>query len=138
MADAEVISAVHDALAELGLTGFRFLLNSRRVLAGMLEGFGVPAELGPGVLITLDKLDKLSPGGGQRRTAPGGACPNDTAAALVGALTAADAAEQIRDALKTSEEGAAGIEEVDELLSLLAGQVPGRPRWCSRRAWCAG
>jgi histidyl-tRNA synthetase len=41
----------------------------------------------------------------------------------VGALTAGSV-EQVRDALKTSEEGAAGIEEVDELLSLLAGQVP--------------
>src|SRR5262252_6334203 len=49
MADAEVICAVHDILADLGLTGFRFLLNSRRVLAGMLAGFGVPADLGPGV-----------------------------------------------------------------------------------------
>ena len=33
MADAEVICAVHDALTGLGLTGFCFLLNSRRVLA---------------------------------------------------------------------------------------------------------
>ena len=62
MADAEIICAVHDVLAELGMDGFRFLLNSRRVLAGLLEAFGVPAELGPGVLITLDKLDKLAPG----------------------------------------------------------------------------
>ena len=62
MADAEVMCAVHDVLTGLGLRGFRFLLNSRRVLAGLLEAFGVPAELGPGVLITLDKLDKLAPG----------------------------------------------------------------------------
>src|SRR5262249_15042309 len=71
LADAEVICAVHDALTELGLDGFRFLLNSRRVLAGLLEAFGVPAELGPGVLITLGKLDKLAPGAqrGERRPA---------------------------------------------------------------------
>ena len=42
---------MHDVLAELGIGGFRFLLNSRRVLAGLLEAFGVPAELGAGVLI---------------------------------------------------------------------------------------
>ncbi len=60
LADAEVICAVHDTLAELGVPDFRFLLNSRHVLAGLLEAFGVPGELGPGVLITLDKLDKLS------------------------------------------------------------------------------
>jgi histidyl-tRNA synthetase len=123
LADAEVISAVHDALAELGLAGFRFLLNSRRVLAGMLEVFGVPAELGPSVLIALDKLDKLSPAEVSAELADRDLAAG-TAAALVGALTAPDAPEQIRDALKGSEEGWAGIEEVNGLLSLLAGQLP--------------
>ena len=124
MADAEVICAVHDVLAELGLSGFRFLLNSRRVLAGLLEAFGVPAELGPGVLITLDKLDKLAPGEVIAELAGRGLAEKQ-AAPLVGALTAGDAAEQIRDALKSSDEGAAGLDEVDSLLSLVAGQVPG-------------
>jgi len=123
MADAEVICAVHDALAELGLTGFRFLLNSRHVLAGLLEGFGVPADLGPGVLITLDKLDKLIPGEVSAELA-GRGLAEDAAASIVAALTADDAPEQIRDALKTSEAGSAGIEEVNQLLSLLAGQIP--------------
>jgi histidyl-tRNA synthetase len=123
MADAEVICAVHDALAELGLTGFRFLLNSRHVLAGLLEGFGVPADLGPGVLITLDKLDKLTPGEVSAELA-GRGLAEDAAASIVAALTADDAPEQIRDALKTSEAGSAGIEEVNQLLSLLAGQIP--------------
>ena len=42
LADAEVICAVHDVLAELGLSGFRFLLNSRRVLASTCsKAFGV-------------------------------------------------------------------------------------------------
>jgi histidyl-tRNA synthetase len=124
LADAEVVCAVHDVLAGLGLTGFRLLVNSRRILAGMLEGFGVPADLGPGVLISLDKLDKLSPGEVSAELA-GRGLAEDTAAALVGALTAGNAAEQIRAAVKKSEEGAAGIEEVDSLLSLAAGEVPG-------------
>jgi histidyl-tRNA synthetase len=124
MADAEVMCAVHDVLDELGLRGFRFLLNSRRVLAGLLESFGVPAELGPGVLITLDKLDKLAPGEVIAELA-GRGLPEPQAVSLVGAMTAADAAEQIRDALKRSEEGAAGLDEVDALLSLARGQIPG-------------
>jgi histidyl-tRNA synthetase len=124
LADAEVLCAVHDVLAELGLTGFRFLLNSRRVLAGMLAGFGVPADIGPGVLITLDKLDKLTPAEVSAELA-GRGLAEDTAAAMVGALTADNAAEQIRDAVKTNDEGAAGLEEVDALLSLVAGQLPG-------------
>jgi histidyl-tRNA synthetase len=48
LADAEVICAVHDTLAELGVPDFRFLLNSRHVLAGLLEASACPANLGPG------------------------------------------------------------------------------------------
>jgi histidyl-tRNA synthetase len=124
MADAEIICAVHDVLAELGLTGFRFLLNSRRVLAGMLEAFGVPADLGPSVLIALDKLDKLTAGEVSAELSARD-LPEEVAASLVRALTAANAEEQVRDAVKVTGEGAAGIEEVDALLSLLAGQIPG-------------
>src|ERR1700751_4692493 len=40
-ADAEALSAHHDAFAELGVPAFRILLNSRRVLAGMLAAFSV-------------------------------------------------------------------------------------------------
>ena len=123
LADAEVVCAVHDVLAGLEVTGFRFLLNSRHVLAGLLEAFGVPAGLGPGVLITLDKLDKLTPGEVTAELA-GRGLPEARAAELVAAMTAPDAAERIRDALKSSEEGAAGLDEVDAVLSLLAGQVP--------------
>jgi histidyl-tRNA synthetase len=94
------------------------------VLAGLLEAFGVPAELGPGVLITLDKLDKLAPGEVIAELADRGLADTQ-AGPLVAALTAGDAGEQIRDALKGSDEGAAGLDEVDTLLSLVAGQVPG-------------
>jgi histidyl-tRNA synthetase len=123
MADAEVICAVHDALAELGVGGFRLLLNSRHVLAGLLEAFGVPADLGPAVLIILDKLDKLAP---EEVTAElaGRGLDEAKAAELVAVMTAPDATERIRAALKPSEEGSAGLDEVDTLLSLVAGQVP--------------
>src|SRR5262249_16036236 len=102
----------------------RFLLNSRRVLAGLLEAFGVPAELGPGVLITLDKLDKLAPGEVIAELT-GRGLPEAPAASLVRALTGGDPPEQITDALQSRAEGAAGLDEVNALLSLVAGQVPG-------------
>src|SRR5215467_9049936 len=59
LSDAEVLCAHHDAVAGLGLQDFTILLNSRRVLSGLLEVFAVPPELGPGVLTSLDKLDKM-------------------------------------------------------------------------------
>ncbi|HXZ78083.1 MAG TPA: ATP phosphoribosyltransferase regulatory subunit, partial [Streptosporangiaceae bacterium] len=96
LADAEVICAVNDVLAGLGIGGFRFSLNSRRVLAGLLEIFGVPAGAGAGVLITLDKLDKLAPAEVTAELA-GRGLPEDKAAELVTAMTADDAAERISD-----------------------------------------
>ncbi len=123
LADAEVICAVHDALAGLGLGDFQFLLNSRRVLTGLLEAFGVPADLGPGVLASLDTLDKLAPA---KVTAEltGRGLPAAKAAELVATMTAGDAGERIRDALKASDEGSAGLDEVDAVLSLLRSELP--------------
>jgi histidyl-tRNA synthetase len=123
MADAEALCAQHDALAELNIGEFSILLNSRHVLSGLLEAFGVPPELGPGVLITLDKLDKLTADDvvaelGSRGLAPG------QAAELVTAMTAADAEDRIRAALTKSEEGTAGLDEVDTVLSLVSPQLP--------------
>jgi histidyl-tRNA synthetase len=132
LADAEVLCAHHDALAELGIGGFRVELNSRRVLAGLLEAFSVPPELGPGVLITLDKLDKLSPAAVTGELA-GRGLPADKAADLVQAMTAPDAGEQIRDKLKKSNVGSAGLDEVDQVLSLVVPQLPpGRVRFTPR------
>ncbi|HTZ23391.1 MAG TPA: histidine--tRNA ligase [Streptosporangiaceae bacterium] len=123
LADAEALCAQHDALAALGLPDFTIQLNSRRVLAGLLEAFGVPDELGPGVLITLDKLDKLRADAVVAELT-GRGLAEGTAGELVTAMTADNAIERIRAALKPSDEGSAGLEEVDSVLSLVSLQVP--------------
>jgi histidyl-tRNA synthetase len=123
LADAEVLSAQHDALAELGLPEFTTQLNSRRVLAGLLEAFEVQPELGAGALITLDKLDKLPAAEIVAELTGRGLAP-DRAGELVTVLTAPDAVDRVRVALTKTDEGVAGLAEIDTLLSLLAGQVP--------------
>ena len=123
MADAEVLCAQHDALSGLGVGEFSIQLNSRRVLSGLLEVFGVPAELGPGVLTSLDKLDKLRPDEVVAELAGRGLAAA-AAGEMVATMTAPDATERIRDALKPSELGAAGLDEVDGLLSLVSAQIP--------------
>jgi histidyl-tRNA synthetase len=123
LADAEVLCAHHDAMAALGLTDFTILINSRQVLAGLLEVFAVPPELGTGVLTSLDKLDKLSPPAVIEEIA-GRGLDEQAAAELVTTMTAEDATDRIRMALKPSETGMAGLEEVDLLVSLAGAQVP--------------
>ncbi|MEV7780670.1 histidine--tRNA ligase [Kitasatospora sp. NPDC088351] len=124
LADAEVVSALHEALERLGVPEFRFLVNSRKTLAGLLEVYGVPAGHGGGVLITLDKLDKLSPDEVVRELVADRGVPGTTAHGLVDDLTAPDATDRIRKELKGSATGQEGLAEVDRLLSLLSGTVP--------------
>ena len=123
LADAETLNAQHDALAELGLASFTIQLNSRHVLAGLLEAFGIEPDKGTGVLTSLDKLDKL-PADEVVAELIGRGLPAEQAGELVVSLTAPDAVERVRIALTKTDEGAAGLDEVDTVLALLAGQVP--------------
>jgi histidyl-tRNA synthetase len=123
LADAETLSAQHDALAELGLPEFTMQLNSRRVLAGLLEAYNVGPGIGAGVLTSLDKLDKL-PAGEVVAELIGRGLAQDQAGDLVAALTAPDSVDRVRVALTKTDKGAAGLAEVDTMLSLLSGQVP--------------
>ncbi len=123
LADAEVIHAVHDVLCELGIGTFQVQLNSRLVLSGLLDAFGVPPDLGPGVLITLDKLDRLRPEAVTAELAERGLA-SQVAADLVQALAGPDATERVRAALKPSETGSAGLDQVDAVLALAGEQLP--------------
>jgi histidyl-tRNA synthetase len=62
-AEAELMVASLDALGALGLDGATVRVNDRRVLDWMLDAFGFSADERPGVLITIDKLDKIGPDG---------------------------------------------------------------------------
>ncbi|WP_396668858.1 histidine--tRNA ligase [Microbacterium sp. R86528] len=58
-AEAELIVASLDTLDALGLEGASVRINDRRVLDWMLGHFGFSEAERPGVLITIDKLDKI-------------------------------------------------------------------------------
>ncbi|HKP08662.1 MAG TPA: histidine--tRNA ligase [Microbacterium sp.] len=62
-AEAELAVATLDTLDALGLEGGSIRINDRRVLDWMLDSFGFDASERPGVLITIDKLDKIGPDG---------------------------------------------------------------------------
>ncbi|CNF55705.1 histidyl-tRNA synthetase [Mycobacterium tuberculosis] len=123
LADAEVVCALTDALDAVGIRKYRVLVNSRQALSGLLEVYGVPADLGGGVLITLDKLDKHPPEKVAAELVDARSLDTDIADALVGDLTAADAVERMQTALKDSEAGRAGLEEVGRLLELASPKV---------------
>lgn len=79
-AEAELIVASLDTLDALGLQGGSIRINDRRVLDGMLDGFGFTGDERPGVLITIDKLDKIGPDGVITELSDRGASPEAVAA----------------------------------------------------------
>ncbi|WP_240191399.1 histidine--tRNA ligase [Microbacterium hominis] len=62
-AEAELLVASLDTLDALGLVGGSIRINDRRVLDWMLGSFGFADAERAGVLITIDKLDKIGPDG---------------------------------------------------------------------------
>ncbi|MGA1753332.1 MAG: ATP phosphoribosyltransferase regulatory subunit, partial [Pontimonas sp.] len=59
LAEVEVMLATADALTRLGLEGFTFRVNDRRLLTELLTSAGIALENHQSALITLDKLDKM-------------------------------------------------------------------------------
>lgn len=120
LAEVELLSATAATLRALHVEGFTIRVNDRRLLTAMLEAFGFVPEERDGVLITVDKLDKVGVDGVVAELTQRGATP-----AAVEALreflarpqadeaTAFDAA-QIRAALP------AGLEHpaIDELAAI--------------------
>ena len=75
-AEAELITASLDTLAALSLEGATVRINDRRALDGMLDVFGFAPQERPGVLITIDKLDKIGPSGVTAELRERGATPD--------------------------------------------------------------
>ena len=123
VADAATIVAVADVLDALGLSGFEVQLNSRRALAGLIEAYGIPAALESDALTALDKLDKVGAEGVARELVERG-LPTGAVDALVDDLGADDLEGRVRERLERSDEGRAGLAEVDEIRSL-TGALPG-------------
>ena len=127
LADAEVVCAIADALGAVGIGDYTILINSRQALTGLLRAYQVPEQVGGQVLITLDKLDKLTPDEVAGELVEGRGLDPATAKALVTDLTAPDAVDRLRVALADDEEGRAGLAEVDRVIEA-AAPVAGEAR----------
>jgi len=57
--ETELCAAVSDVLERLGFEDFTIRLNDRRVLTGLLEAAGLPADQHGTALVAIDKLDKI-------------------------------------------------------------------------------
>jgi histidyl-tRNA synthetase len=64
--EAELLGAVSEVLTKLGFDDFVIRLNDRRVLAALLESFGIPAANHAEALVAIDKLEKIGLDGVRR------------------------------------------------------------------------
>ena len=119
LADAEVVLALAESLDALGVNRFRFLVNSREALRGLLEVYGVAEENGDGVLATLDKLDKVGAGAVAKELVDERGL-DVTGAERLAEDVASDDQDLIRSKLATSERGQRGLAQIDSLLELTA------------------
>jgi len=60
--EAEICAAVGDILETLQFENFTIRMNHRKVLSGLLEGFGIPFDRQLNALVTLDKWEKIGSG----------------------------------------------------------------------------
>lgn len=119
LADAEIVRAIADGLTALGVEHFRFLVNSREALHGLLEVYQVAPNLGDGVLATLDKLDKIGVRAVAKELVDERGLDVSTAENLAEDV-AADDPDLIRAKLATTERGQQGLAQIDSLLELTA------------------
>ena len=119
LADAEVVLALAESLDALGVHQFRFLVNSREALRGLLEVYGVAEENGDGVLATLDKLDKVGAGAVAKELVDERGL-DVTGAERLAEDVASDDQDLIRSKLATNERGQRGLAQIDSLLELTA------------------
>ncbi|RSN41755.1 histidine--tRNA ligase [Actinomadura sp. WAC 06369] len=123
LVEAEVVCAGADALDAMGVRDFTILVNSRRALSGLMQVYGVAADRAAGALITLDKLDKQEPASVVAELVEARGLDRGIAGELVRDVTADDAVERMRAALKDNADGREGLAEVDRLLELAGPHV---------------
>ena len=58
LADAEIIATMVATLDHLGIANFKVRYSNRKILNGLIEYAGIPAEQGPDVMRVIDKLEK--------------------------------------------------------------------------------
>ncbi|HEY6360565.1 MAG TPA: histidine--tRNA ligase [Vicinamibacterales bacterium] len=121
--EAEVCSAVAEALVELGFSDFVIRMNHRQLLASLLAAAGVPPDRHASALVALDKLDKIGVDGVMKELAERGL--DDASREALLSLFQSSAAEAVLDRVESvigaDPAGMSALENVRAVLALLPG-----------------
>jgi histidyl-tRNA synthetase len=122
--EAEIISASSEALRRLGFTDFVVRLNHRKVLTGILDAAGIPAEKHATALIALDKLDKIGQEGVLREFEEREVLTGDAGKELLALFETKDEVlERIEKFIGSHPIGLEGIQDLREIISYISPSV---------------
>src|SRR5688572_850397 len=121
--EAELCGAVADVLQRLGFEDFVVRINDRRILSGLLEATGVPADLHGQALVALDKMDKIGPDGVRRELQERGISADGER--VLAAFAADSTTASVRPLLEGRDEALAALDAVDQIFALSAATSAG-------------
>jgi len=115
MFEAELVQIYDQAFALLNLP-VRIKMNNRKVLLGIAEAAGIPEHFMT-MTVAIDKLDKIG-ADGVRKELSDRNIPNQ-AITTIETILAAPSREALREVLKNSPSGLAGLDEIDTVFRYL-------------------
>jgi len=123
LADAEVLAVVYYALRNLGFQKFLIRLNDRKILSGLGQAAGVPAERTAGLYRAIDKLGRDGAEEVRRLLLEEGLSPLQAGRLLAMVQTAGEGPEvlaELRGWFAQVPIGLEGVAEMEDLLRHLA------------------
>jgi len=122
LADAEAICILNEVLTTLGFNNFQIRINNRKLLNGIIESVGLVPSENAGILVAIDKLDKIGFAGVEKALSALEVTA-DKISAILDILAIAGNAPEMLDRLLSragdTESLRAGAEELTELFEFL-------------------
>ncbi|RQW02366.1 MAG: histidine--tRNA ligase [Calditrichaeota bacterium] len=122
LADAEIISAIHEILVILGFRRFEMRINSRKILSGIVQVAGIESEKETEVARSIDKMDKIGREGVRKELKETGFSDKQLNIIFdILDITGTNREKLVETAtiLKDSESGMMGIQEMSDLFEFL-------------------
>lgn len=118
LADAEVVFVSYVILKQLGFSGFRTRINSRKILKGIVEVAGLPPESAGDICRSIDKLDKVGLDGVKAELSDKGV-GEESVNRIVDLITIRGTSQEVllqaHGKLKQSALAVQGLEEISEV-----------------------
>ncbi len=122
LADAETIGFIYEILVKLGFQKFKIKINNRKILNGIVEYAGVDLNRGMDVCVAIDKLEKIGMDGVKKELADRNISQQAIDKILPILEIKGDPEKilnQVSGMLNNSSTGTEGVNETQELVSLI-------------------